>query len=84
MSDSEAPMPRPSDPVGEHERQATIQQIQGAMADGDVEFEELDDRFAQVYRAETRAELAAVVADLPQRPRPAPRSARWNRAANDH
>jgi len=72
MNDSEAPVPRPGDPVEEHERQTTIQQIQRAMAEGHVEFEELDDRFEQVYRAETRAELVAVVADLPQRPTPAP------------
>ncbi len=74
MSNSELPIPRPGDPVEDHERQTTVRQIQQAMADGHLDFEELDDRFEQVYQAETRADLVAVVADLLQRPTPAPRS----------
>ncbi len=36
-----------------------------AMVEGQIEFEDIDDRFEAIYRAETRADLAAVAADLP-------------------
>lgn len=72
MSDLPAPQPRPEDPLSEHERQTTVEQIQRAMADGHVEFEELDERFALIFKAETRADLAAVVSDLPTPPAPGP------------
>ncbi len=66
-----SPAPRPEDTPEEHERNTTIRQIQQAMADGHIEFDEIDERFALVYRAETRADLAATVADLPSPPEPA-------------
>ena len=70
MSEPHLPSPRPGDPIEEHERQTTIRQIQQAMADGHLDFEEIDARFERVYQAENRAELVAVVADLPMRAAP--------------
>lgn len=65
------PVPMADDPVSEHERQSTVRKIQRAMVEGHVDFDELDDRFTRVFEAETRSELAAVVADLPSPPAPA-------------
>ncbi|MGH1490770.1 MAG: DUF1707 SHOCT-like domain-containing protein [Acidimicrobiales bacterium] len=59
------PAPLPDDPLEEHERQTAVSRIQRAMADGHLDFEQLDDRFDKVFRAENRAELTAAVADLP-------------------
>lgn len=69
---TDTPIPRPTDQPEDHERQTTIRQIQQAMADGHIDFEEIDDRFALVFEAQTRAELAATVADLPAPPAPGP------------
>ncbi len=70
---SNTPAPLPQDPIEEHERQSAVSRIQRAMADGQIEFEELDDRFDLVFRAQTRAELSAVVGDLPGPATPPPR-----------
>ncbi len=64
--------PDPSRPVTDRDRQLIVEQIQRAMAEDIVPFEELDDRFAAVYAARTRADLDAVVVDLPAPPPPAP------------
>lgn len=61
----------------EAERQRAIDRIQQALAEDQIEFNELDDRFGAVYAATTRAELERVTADLPvpqyQPPAPAAR-----------
>ncbi len=62
----------PDGPATDSDRQLTVELVQRAMAAEAVSFEEIDDRFAAVYRAETKAELAEVVADLPQPPAPVP------------
>lgn len=49
-----------------------VEHIQHEMANDVVGFDELDERFAAVFAARTRAELDAVVADLPAPPPPAP------------
>lgn len=72
---SNTPAPLPHDPLEEHERQTAIGRIQRAMADGHVEFEELDDRFDKVFQANTRAELSAAVDDLPTPSAPPPKPA---------
>ena len=69
---SPVPAPRPGDTPHEHERQTMIRRIQQAMVEGHLDFEQIDDRFDAVYRAETRADLAAVVADLPAPVAPPP------------
>lgn len=69
---SDTPAPRPGDLPQDHERQTMVRRVQQAMADGHLDFEEIDDRFESIYRAQTRAELAAVIADLPAPPAPIP------------
>lgn len=64
-------LPEPSRPAhpepipSEDERQQVIDRIQQALAEDQIEFNELDQRFAAVYAATTRAELLQVVSDLP-------------------
>jgi hypothetical protein len=64
--------PRTGDTPDDHERQTMVRRIQGAMVDGYIGFDEIDDRFDAIYRAETRADLAAVAADLPVPSSPEP------------
>ena len=47
-------------------REAAIDRIQQAMVDDFVAFEELDERFAQVYRSETSADLELALRGIPQ------------------
>lgn len=49
-----------------------IRHIQMAMSREELRFDEIDDRFAAVYSAGTRAELDQVIADLPTPPAPIP------------
>ncbi len=72
MNDAPLPMPDADDTASAQDRQLTVELVQRAMVDDAITFDELDDRFAAIYRAETRADLAAVVADLPQPPAPRP------------
>ena len=63
--------PVPSDAgISDADRQATVLQVQHAMVQDQIRFEELDDRFAAIYKAQTRGELEAVVQDLPVPPAP--------------
>lgn len=71
MNDAQ-PMPDADGSASDAERQLTVELVQRAMANDAITFDELDERFAAIYRAETRAELAKVVADLPQPPAPQP------------
>lgn len=66
------PPPRVGDTPDDHERETMVRRIQQAMAEGLIQFEEIDDRFDAIYRAETRADLAAVAADLPTPASPSP------------
>lgn len=66
------PLPNPSHIVTDQDRQVMIHHVQRAMSQDLVKFEEIDDRFEAIYRAQTRAELDLVVADLPMPPAPAP------------
>lgn len=69
---SNTPAPLPNDPLEEHERQTAVSRIQRAMADGQIEFDDLDDRFELIFKAQTRSELDAATADLPTPAAPAP------------
>lgn len=57
--------PAPSIRVGDADRERAAQHLQAAVADGQLDLDELDERLAAVYSARTRVELAAVTADLP-------------------
>jgi hypothetical protein len=75
--DSSFPIPptpsRPSDVPSDEDRQAVVLTIQQALAEDLVAFDDVDERFAGAYAADTQAELRAVVADLPDLRRPPPR-----------
>ncbi len=64
-------VPQPNDPITDEDRQLAVEQVQRAMADGEVRFAELDDRFEAIYAAQTRSELEAVWSQLPSPPAPA-------------
>ena len=66
----------PEAPVTDDDRQRVINRIQRALANDEVAFEELDERFEQVFAAETTVELEAAVAGLPVAPLPRPVPAR--------
>jgi hypothetical protein len=57
------------------EREAAVARLRRAAAEGRLTVEELDERSEQAYAARTQAELAALLADLPRAPLPAPRPA---------
>ncbi|MGF1598682.1 MAG: DUF1707 domain-containing protein [Acidimicrobiales bacterium] len=73
-----APAPGPiSQPVSDADRQAAVDRVQQALADDVISFEAIDDRFAAIYRAASRADLDAALAGLPPTTTPPPaRSAR--------
>lgn len=62
----------PAPPPTDADRQAMVDRIQQALAADLVAFEEVDERFAAIYRAETLTELERVAADLPRPPQPPP------------
>lgn len=64
--------PEPSRQPTDAERQLVIDRVQQAMAEDQLAFEELDDRFAAVYGATTMGELERVTADLPVPKQPPP------------
>jgi hypothetical protein len=64
--------PTPDAPITEFDRQAMVYRIQSALAEDHLEFSEVDDRFGLVFAAQTREELAASVAGLPEPPQPPP------------
>ncbi len=63
-------LPQPHEPANDGDRAALVAQVQRAMADGHVRFEELDDRFEAIYSAQTQGELEAIRAKLPGPPPP--------------
>ncbi len=72
MNDAPLPMPDADGSASDAERQLTVELVQRAMANDAITFDELDERFTAIYQAESRADLAKVVADLPQPPAPRP------------
>jgi hypothetical protein len=54
------------------ERERTVAQLRGHAAAGRLTVEELDERSERAYSARTLSDLAALVADLPAAPTPAP------------
>ncbi len=62
----------PDDQITDADRAITRRVVQDALARDEVQFGELDDRFAAIYTASSRAELDAVIADLPTPPPPVP------------
>lgn len=64
MDTDDAPTPRPAIRVSDADREAAAEQLRVAAVDGRLEFAELDDRLTAAFQAKTRAELAAVTADL--------------------
>ncbi|NNF53170.1 MAG: DUF1707 domain-containing protein [Acidimicrobiales bacterium] len=59
------PAPYPERPATDHDRRVAVDRIQRAVAHDEVEFDELDDLFDQVYRATTLSEIIAVTGRLP-------------------
>jgi hypothetical protein len=68
-------LPEPREPhlrIGHSEREAVVDHLSGALADGRLDIVEYDERVRQVYVAKTHAELAPITADLPAPPPPPP------------
>ncbi|MFJ4567051.1 DUF1707 domain-containing protein [Streptomyces caelestis] len=64
------PAPRPV-PSGElrashDDREAVVEQLRDAAAEGRIDFDELDSRLEQALTSKTHAELAVLTADLPR------------------
>ncbi|MFI8372060.1 DUF1707 domain-containing protein [Streptomyces sp. NPDC085466] len=61
--------PRPAEPgplrASDDEREAVVERLRDAAAEGRIDFGELDARLERALTARTRGELAAVTADLP-------------------
>lgn len=60
------------EPIGDADREVMRRVVQDALAREQIGFDELDDRFGAIYSASNRAELDAVIADLPAPPPPVP------------
>jgi hypothetical protein len=56
--------------VGDAEREAIASQLREHYADGRLTLDELNERLDETFAAKTRAELNAVLRDLPLMPRP--------------
>jgi hypothetical protein len=56
--------------VGDAEREATASQLRDHYADGRLTLDELNERLDQAFTAKTRADLNAVMRDLPVAARP--------------
>ena len=69
----------PEQRASDAEREQAIVRLREASAEGRLTFEELADRAALAYRAQSHAELAQLTEDLPAAPRPASarRPVRW-------
>ncbi|MFJ9106467.1 DUF1707 domain-containing protein [Streptomyces sp. NPDC102283] len=66
------PSPRPVPPGGirasHDDREAVVEQLRDAAAEGRLDFDELDSRLELALTAKTHGELAALIADLPASP----------------
>jgi hypothetical protein len=56
--------------IGNSEREAVVERLSAALADGRLELVEYDDRVQQVYAAKTGADLVPITSDLPAPPPP--------------
>ncbi|MFI5571228.1 DUF1707 domain-containing protein [Streptomyces sp. NPDC051740] len=69
--------PRPAPPGGlrapHDDREAVVEQLRDAAAEGRIDFDELDSRLEQALNSKTHAEPAVLTADLPQVDSPASR-----------
>ncbi|MCF6745651.1 DUF1707 domain-containing protein [Blastococcus sp. KM273128] len=65
MSSPEDPAPPPAVRVSDAERQALVVRLQKAVGEGRIDLDEFGQRAEAAYAAVTRAELDALVADLP-------------------
>ncbi|WP_437045617.1 DUF1707 SHOCT-like domain-containing protein [Streptomyces sp. enrichment culture] len=74
---SPEPSPRPAPPgalrASHDDREAVVERLRDAAAEGRIDFEELDSRLEQALKARTHAELAPLTADLPEVPGPGSR-----------
>ncbi|MGC9442466.1 DUF1707 SHOCT-like domain-containing protein [Streptomyces sp. WG5] len=63
-----APRPEPSAELraSHDDREAVVEQLRDAAAEGRIDFEELDARLEQALSSKTHAELAVLTADLPK------------------
>ncbi|WP_158542660.1 DUF1707 SHOCT-like domain-containing protein [Phytoactinopolyspora halophila] len=61
----EPPVPEPAIRVGDADREAAAERLRTAVAEGQLELAELDERLAATYTARTRTELDSIMADLP-------------------
>ncbi|GAA3505546.1 DUF1707 domain-containing protein [Streptomyces prasinosporus] len=60
-------LPKDSPPlIGEDDRDAAVERLQGAYAEGLISHEELDERLHRVLTAKTHSELASALASLPE------------------
>jgi hypothetical protein len=68
------PSPRPAPPgelrASHDDREAVVEQLRDAAAEGRIGPDELDSRLEQALKSRTYGELAAVTADLPRPPSP--------------
>ncbi|MFC8272960.1 DUF1707 domain-containing protein [Streptomyces sp. NPDC057271] len=64
------PSPRPARSgrlrASHDDREAVVEQLRDAAAEGRIDFDELDERLEQALKAKTHAELAVLTADLPK------------------
>ena len=65
----------PGDTPTDDDRQFRIDQVQHALANEVIEFDQVDDYFEQIYRATTLQELDAAVSSLPAVAQPPPPTA---------
>ncbi|KUH40784.1 MULTISPECIES: DUF1707 domain-containing protein [Streptomyces] len=63
-----SPRPAPSEELraSHDDREAVVEQLRDAAAEGRIDFDELDSRLEQALTAKTHAELAVLTADLPR------------------
>lgn len=62
----------PGDTPTDADRQFRIDQVQHALAQDAIEFDQVDDYFEEIYRASTRQELDSAVSNLPVVAQPPP------------
>ncbi|MGW9497210.1 DUF1707 SHOCT-like domain-containing protein [Streptomyces prasinus] len=71
------PFPRPVHPgdlrASHDDREAVVEQLRDAAAEGRIDFDELDSRLEQALKSKTHAELAVLTADLPRQDSPGSR-----------
>ncbi|MET7297225.1 DUF1707 domain-containing protein [Streptomyces griseoloalbus] len=63
---SPRPVPSAELRASHDDREAVVEQLRDAAAEGRIDFDELDSRLEQTWKAKTYAELAVVTADLPR------------------